>query len=101
MVNDELVEKFFAGQKLDEGLVVHKASFLEAAERIADNVKKINSLADDIQRDLDIVEIYPNSPVAEELASAVIPFNKLAQSLYDKIHKEEPEDNLVDEFFLG
>ena len=95
MKTDELVESFFKEQNLKES--VHP----ETADKIIDAVDKILELADDIQRNLDLVDIHPNSEVAEELSHATAPFARLAQKLYDKLHGDsEPKDD-DEEFYLG
>lgn len=95
MKTDELVESFFKEQNLKES--VHP----ETADKIIDAVDKILELADDIQRNLDLVDIHPNSEVAEELSHAAAPFARLAQKLYDKLHGDpEPKDD-DEEFYLG
>ena len=95
MKTNELVDAFFENKNLKEG--VHP----ETADKIIDAVDKILELADDIQRNLDLVDIHPNSEVAEELSHATAPFAKLAQKLYDELHEDpEPKDD-DEEFYLG
>ena len=64
MKTNELVDAFFENKNLKES--VHP----ETADKIIDAVDKILELADDIQRNLDLVDIHPNSEVAEELSHA-------------------------------
>ena len=73
----------------------------ETVDKIIDAVDKILELADDIQRNLDLVDIHPNSEVAEELSHATAPFARLAQNLYDKLHGSLESKNDDDEFYLG
>lgn len=95
MKTNELVDAFFENKNLKES--VHP----ETADKIIDAVDKILELADSIQRNLDLVDIHPNSEVAEELSHATTPFARLAQNLYDKLHgNPEPKDD-DDEFYLG
>ena len=95
MKTNELVDAFFENKNLKEN--VHP----ETADKIIDAVDKILELADDIQRNLDLVDIHPNSEVAEELSHATAPFARLAQKLYDELHGDpEPKDD-DEEFYLG
>jgi dsDNA-binding SOS-regulon protein len=95
MKTNELVNAFFENKNLKES--VHP----ETADKIIDAVDKILELADDIQRNLDLVDIHPNSEVAEELSHATAPFARLAQKLYDELHGDpEPKDE-DEEFYLG
>jgi dsDNA-binding SOS-regulon protein len=95
MKTNELVNAFFENKNLKES--VHP----ETADKIIDAVDKILELADDIQRNLDLVDIHPNSEVAEELSHATAPFARLAQKLYDELHGDpEPKDD-DEEFYLG
>ena len=95
MKTNELVDAFFENKNLKES--VHP----ETADKIIDAVDKILELADDIQRNLDLVDIHPNSEVAEELSHATAPFARLAQKLYNKLHGDpEPKDD-DEEFYLG
>lgn len=95
MKTNKLVESFFKAQSLKED--VHP----ETADKIIDAVDKILELADDIQRNLDLVGIHPNSEVAEELSHATAPFARLAQNLYDKLHSDPAPKDEDEEFFLG
>lgn len=95
MKTNELVDAFFENKNLKES--VHP----ETADKIIDAVDKILELADDIQRNLDLVDIHPNSEVAEELSHATAPFARLAQNLYDKLHSDPAPKDEDEEFFLG
>ena len=95
MKTNELVDAFFENKNLKES--VHP----ETVDKIINAVDKILELADDIQRNLDLVDIHPNSEVAEELSHATAPFARLAQKLYDKLHGSPESKNDDDEFYLG
>lgn len=95
MKTNELVDAFFESKNLKES--VHP----ETADKIIDAVDKILELADEIQRNLDLVDIHPQSETAEELSHATAPFARLAQKLYDELHGDPKPKDEDEEFYLG